>query len=59
VRKIKDFTNLTPSETSSRVVIIDSADYMNQNAANANLKVLEEPNKNTFLILISEYFTSL
>jgi DNA polymerase-3 subunit delta' len=53
VRKIKDFITLTPSESTSRVVIIDSADYLNTNAANAILKVLEEPTKNTFLILIS------
>lgn len=53
VRKIKDFITLTPSESKSRVVVIDSADYLNNNAANAILKILEEPTKNTFIILIS------
>lgn len=53
VRKLYNFISLTPSESNARVVIIDSADYLNNNAANAILKILEEPTKNTFLILVS------
>ncbi len=41
------------SSTGHRVVIIDRADDMNQNAANALLKVLEEPPKGTVLLLLS------
>lgn len=36
-----------------RVVIIDSADELHLNAANALLKTLEEPNSKTVLVLIS------
>ena len=53
VRKIKDFVILTPSLSKYKVVIVDDADKMNLNAQNAILKVLEEPNKNTFIILVS------
>ena len=36
-----------------RVVIIDAADDMNRNAANAVLKVLEEPPRNALMLLLS------
>jgi DNA polymerase-3 subunit delta' len=53
VRKINDFLRLTASETKYRIVIIDSADDMNTNAANALLKLLEEPPLNAIFLLIS------
>lgn len=53
VRKIGGFLRLTASQTPYRVVIIDSADQMNTNAANAVLKLLEEPPANTVMLLIS------
>ena len=53
IRKIADFLSLTPGEGEHRAVIIDNAESMNQNAANALLKVLEEPPKNTIIFLIS------
>jgi DNA polymerase-3 subunit delta' len=53
VREVGGFMRLTPAEGGFRVVIIDSADEMNVNAANAVLKVLEEPPKNALLMLIS------
>lgn len=52
-REIGKFLSLTPAESKYRVVIIDPIDDMNSNAANAILKVLEEPPKNTVLILVS------
>lgn len=52
-RKVGAFLRLTPSEAQYRVVIIDSIDSMNRNAANALLKVLEEPPANTLLLLVS------
>ena len=52
-REIIEFMHLTPAESSRRVVIVDSADDMNRNAANALLKVLEEPPPRAVLILIS------
>lgn len=53
VRGIGSFMSLTPAEGGWRVVIIDSADEMNRNAANAVLKVLEEPPRNALMLLVS------
>jgi len=53
VREVGGFLRLTPAEGGFRVVVIDSADEMNPNSANAVLKVLEEPPKNALLILVS------
>ncbi|TAL02631.1 MAG: DNA polymerase III subunit delta' [Rhodospirillaceae bacterium] len=53
VREIGGFLSMTPSEGGWRVVIIDAADEMNSNAANAVLKVLEEPPRRALLFLIA------
>lgn len=53
VRGIGHFMSLTPAEGGWRVVIIDAADEMNRNAANAVLKVLEEPPRNALMLLVS------
>lgn len=53
VRGIGHFLSLTPAEGGWRVVIIDAADEMNRNAANAVLKVLEEPPAHALLLLIA------
>ena len=53
VRSIGHFLSMTASEGGWRVVIIDSADEMNRNAANAVLKVLEEPPAKAILLLVS------
>lgn len=53
IRKAGDFFKQTPAEGDKKFVIIDSADDLNLNAANALLKILEEPSKNTYLFLIS------
>jgi DNA polymerase-3 subunit delta' len=53
VRGIGGFMSLTPAEGGWRVVIIDAADDMNRNAANAVLKVLEEPPRNALMLLLS------
>jgi len=52
-RKLKHFFSFTAVSSLWRVAIIDAADEMNRNAANAILKSLEEPPKRTILILIS------
>lgn len=52
-RKVSEFLALTPAESEWRVVIIDSAEAMNRNAANALLKILEEPPSQAVLLLIS------
>lgn len=53
IRKAVNFFNQTPSEGKYKFVIIDGADDLNRNAANALLKILEEPTKNTHIFLIS------
>lgn len=53
IRKLNSFFGLSAPDGGSRVVIIDSADELNSSAANALLKVLEEPPANAMLLLIS------
>ncbi|HVI90627.1 MAG TPA: DNA polymerase III subunit delta' [Dongiaceae bacterium] len=53
VRDVLDFLHLKPAESHWRVVVIDAADDLNRNAANAILKMLEEPAARTVLILVS------
>lgn len=53
VRAVIEFLHLKPSASRWRVVIVDSADDLNRNSANALLKILEEPAPNTVLLLLS------
>ena len=53
-RGIAQFLRLTAAEGGWRVVILDGADAMNRNAANAVLKILEEPPERAVLLLASE-----
>ncbi len=53
VRGIGSFLGLTPAEGGWRVVVVDSADDMNRHAANAVLKILEEPSPRALLLLVS------
>jgi len=53
VRKISGLLRRTAGEDGWRVVIIDGADEMNRNAANALLKILEEPPQRALLILVA------
>lgn len=53
VRRIGRFLSLTSHDGSYRVVIVDAADDMNVNAANALLKNLEEPPSRTLFVLIA------
>ncbi|MBW8909798.1 MAG: DNA polymerase III subunit delta' [Mesorhizobium sp.] len=52
IRKVNRFLSMTSHDGSYRVVIVDPADDMNINAANALLKNLEEPPARTLFILI-------
>ena len=52
IRRVNRFLSLTSHDGSYRVVIVDPADDMNTNAANALLKNLEEPPARTLFILI-------
>lgn len=52
VRAVSDFLRLTPAEGGFRVVVVDGAEALNRNAANALLKVLEEPPPRAVLVLV-------
>ncbi len=55
VRRLRGFLGHTAAQDTWRVVIVDTADDLNPNAANALLKSLEEPPKRTvFILLVSE-----
>lgn len=53
VRRIGHFFAHAPAEGGWRVVVIDVAEEMNRHAANAVLKVLEEPPSKALLLLVS------
>ena len=53
IRKLRNFIGMTAEEGTWRVVIVDRADEMNSNAANALLKSLEEPPANCVFFLIT------
>ena len=53
VRKMKSFFTLSATDGGRRVAIIDAVDEMNPAAANALLKLLEEPPKSVTMFLIS------
>ena len=59
VRHLKTFFSLSVSDGGGRVAIIDCAEDMNINAANALLKTLEEPPKDTVFLLVSHNPQSL
>jgi DNA polymerase-3 subunit delta' len=52
VRRLRNFLGHSAGETGWRVVIVDRADELNQNAANALLKALEEPPQRTLFLLV-------
>ncbi|HWE46128.1 MAG TPA: DNA polymerase III subunit delta' [Caulobacteraceae bacterium] len=52
-RALPGFFAKTPSRSPYRVAIVDAADDMNANAANALLKTLEEPPERGVLLLVS------
>lgn len=51
--KLMEFLHQSATDGGRRVVIIDTADEMNPSVANSILKVLEEPPKETFFLLVS------
>ncbi|MDE1895829.1 MAG: DNA polymerase III subunit delta' [Rhodospirillales bacterium] len=53
VQEASAFMRLTPAEGGWRVVVVDGAEDMNPNAANALLKLLEEPPPRAILLLVS------
>lgn len=55
IRELSRILSLKPYAASYKTAIIDGAEKMNQEAANALLKTLEEPSGHAILILISEH----
>jgi DNA polymerase-3 subunit delta' len=53
VRRVKTFLSHAGDADAWRVVIVDTADLLNVNAANALLKSLEEPPPRTFFLLLT------
>src|SRR2546426_11236609 len=51
MRELEREANFRPFEGAARVFIVEDADYMNEQAANALLKTLEEPQPASHLIL--------
>ena len=54
IRQLTDFICSTAQQGGYRVVIINPADAMNVAAANALLKMLEEPGQDTVLMLVTD-----
>jgi DNA polymerase III subunit delta' len=53
IREIQEQMKCKPLESKRRVFVIDDADKMNDQAANALLKILEEPSPSNILILVA------
>ena len=54
IRAIMDFIAQTAQQGGHKIVIIEPAEAMNVNAANALLKSLEEPTDDTIILLVSD-----
>jgi DNA polymerase-3 subunit delta' len=59
IRELEREANFRPFEGAARIFIIEDAEYMNDQAANALLKTLEEPEPTTHLILTTTNPTAL
>ena len=59
IRELRRYLSLSPHSSPYKIAIIDSAEKMTDEAANALLKTLEEPRGNAILILISSVPSSL
>ncbi len=52
IREVADFLHLTAGEGGWRVVLVDEAETLNRNAANAMLKLLEDPPPHSIWLLV-------
>ena len=59
VRELQSFLALSGRESDKKVVVLDDADLMNLQAANALLKGLEEPPKGSLLIIVCHNLIAL
>jgi DNA polymerase-3 subunit delta' len=54
VREVVDFVGMTSQMGGRKVVLVDGPERMNQSASNALLKSLEEPSRDTVLLLVTD-----
>ncbi len=54
IRDFREKFSLTPMRSEFKIGIINDADRLNQESSNALLKIIEEPPKNSFVILIAQ-----
>ena len=59
IREIENFIYQSTFNNLPKFIIIDPADDLNINSSNALLKILEEPKKNTYFILINNQISLL
>jgi DNA polymerase-3 subunit delta' len=59
VRALGAFANQTPQIAARKVAVLNPADALNEHAANALLKTLEEPPGGTYLLLVTESLADL
>jgi len=59
IRMLEHRINLSPNEASRKIFIVEDADMMTRQAANAFLKTLEEPPADTVIILTTSRLSSM
>jgi DNA polymerase-3 subunit delta' len=59
IRELQSYSYLTPQRATHRLIIIEAADRMNTAAANALLKVLEEPAAHTLFLLMAQQLSTV
>ena len=59
IRNLENFIYQSTIDNLPKFIIIDTADDLNNSSSNALLKILEEPKKNTYFILISNQLSLL
>ena len=59
IRELQSRSYLTPQRAAQRLIIIESADRMNVAAANALLKILEEPAAHTVFLLLAQQLSTV
>jgi len=52
IRQMINYTNKSSFNNSPRLILIDNIENLNKNSVNALLKIVEEPKKNIFFLLI-------
>ena len=55
IRELKDFASQAPWSSDCKVIVLEAADEMSQDAQSAFLKLLEEPRGNTIFLLLAKH----